>query len=81
MCADVCAVGDAVEFADILALASFPNVYMKLSGLGHFADDAPLYESALPFTSQVIAAFGAVSGRLLGACVEVSLAVSAHARC
>ncbi len=50
--------GDGVEFADILALASFPNVYMKLSGIGHFADDAPLFESALPFTQRVIEAFG-----------------------
>ena len=50
--------GTAPEFASILALARFPNVYMKLSGLGHFADDPPLYMSALPFTSQVIAAFG-----------------------
>lgn len=50
--------GDSVEYADILELASFPNVYMKLSGLGHFADDKPLFESARPFTSRVIEAFG-----------------------
>ena len=31
---------------------------MKLSGLGHFAQDAPLYESAKPFTRRVIEAFG-----------------------
>jgi predicted TIM-barrel fold metal-dependent hydrolase len=35
------------EFATILDLAAFPNVYMKLSGLGHFCDDAPMFESAL----------------------------------
>lgn len=29
--------GSAVEFADILGLASFPNVYIKLSGLGAHA--------------------------------------------
>jgi len=50
--------GDAVEFANVLNLAQFDQVYMKLSGLNHFAQDAPLYESALPFTRQVIAAFG-----------------------
>jgi predicted TIM-barrel fold metal-dependent hydrolase len=50
--------GNAVEFADVLDLARFDNVYMKLSGLNHFASDGPLYSSALPFTHQVIAAFG-----------------------
>ncbi|MEQ9442538.1 MAG: amidohydrolase family protein [Cyclobacteriaceae bacterium] len=50
--------GTGVEFANVLDLASFPNVYMKLSGLGHFAEDAPLYESARPFTRRVIEAFG-----------------------
>ena len=51
--------GNAVEYADVLNLAQFDQVYMKLSGLNHFAKDEPLYESALPFTRQVIAAFGA----------------------
>jgi predicted TIM-barrel fold metal-dependent hydrolase len=50
--------GNAVEFADLLELAHFEHVYMKLSGLNHFASDAPLYPSARPFTRQVIAAFG-----------------------
>ncbi len=54
--------GNAVEFADILQLgtckAEYNNVYMKLSGLSHFAQDAPLYESAKPFTQRVIEAFG-----------------------
>lgn len=50
--------GTAVEFSDVLDLANYPNVYMKLSGLNHFALDEPLYESALPFTSRVIKAFG-----------------------
>lgn len=50
--------GNAVEFAEILALARFDNVYMKLSGLNHFADDSPLYLSARNFTRQVAAAFG-----------------------
>ena len=51
--------GTAVEFAEVLELAQFERVYMKLSGLSHFAKDGPFYESAKPFTRQVIAAFGA----------------------
>ncbi|MDP6983850.1 MAG: amidohydrolase family protein [Candidatus Latescibacteria bacterium] len=50
--------GNAVEFSHVLDLAHFDNVYMKLSGLGHFAKDEPLYESALPFTRSVVDAFG-----------------------
>jgi len=51
--------GTGVQFADVLELARFPNVYMKLSGLGHFAKDEPYFESAIPFTSRVIREFGA----------------------
>ena len=50
--------GNAVEYADVLGLARFDNVYMKLSGLNHFATDAPLYLSAKPFTRIVADAFG-----------------------
>lgn len=50
--------GTGVEFADVLELAKFPSVYMKLSGIGHFATDAPTYESSLAFTSRVIKEFG-----------------------
>jgi len=50
--------GNGVEFADVLALAAFDNVYMKLSGLNHFSQDAPLYLDAKPFTRWVINAFG-----------------------
>lgn len=50
--------GDALEFADVLELARFPNVYMKLSGLSHFVDDEPLYERARPFTKRIVEAFG-----------------------
>ncbi|MFW6195446.1 MAG: amidohydrolase family protein, partial [Chloroflexota bacterium] len=50
--------GDTVEFADVLELAAYDNVYMKLSGLNHFSDDAPLYEDARPFTQRVIREFG-----------------------
>ncbi|MFC5409314.1 amidohydrolase family protein [Larkinella bovis] len=51
--------GTGPEYADVLELARFPNVYMKLSGLGYFAKDAPYYESAIPFTRRVIREFGA----------------------
>src|SRR5690606_4392075 len=50
--------GTGVEFAHVLELSNLPDVYMKLSGLNHFAEDSPLYESALPFTRRVIEEFG-----------------------
>ena len=50
--------GNAVEYADVLALAHFDNVYMKLSGLNHFSEDGPLYLGAKNFTRTVIDAFG-----------------------
>ncbi|MEZ4867341.1 MAG: amidohydrolase family protein [Caldilineaceae bacterium] len=50
--------GTGVEFADVLALAHYDNVYMKLSGLNHFSQDAPLYLDAKPFTRWVVSAFG-----------------------
>jgi predicted TIM-barrel fold metal-dependent hydrolase len=50
--------GNAVEYAQVLALAQYDHVYMKLSGLNHFSDDAPLYLEARPFTRLVIDAFG-----------------------
>jgi predicted TIM-barrel fold metal-dependent hydrolase len=49
--------GDAVEYAAVLALADLGNVYMKLSGLNHFASDEPLFESAIGFTTRVIDAY------------------------
>ena len=50
--------GTGVEYADVLDLANFPHVYMKFSGLGHFADDGPQFLSARSFSSNVIKAFG-----------------------
>lgn len=50
--------GDAIDYADVLALAEYDNVYMKFSALDHFADDGPLFESVRPFTRWVIDAFG-----------------------
>lgn len=50
--------GSAPDFGAVIELARYPNVFMKLSGLDHFAKDAPLYESARPFTRWVADAFG-----------------------
>jgi predicted TIM-barrel fold metal-dependent hydrolase len=46
------------EYGDVLDLAKYPNVYMKMSSLGYMADDKPDYESLLPFTRRVIKEFG-----------------------
>ena len=48
----------AVEYAHVLDLARFDQVYMKLSGLDHFAPDPPLFESAGRLTARVAEAFG-----------------------
>ena len=50
--------GPPVEFANLLDLARFDRVHMKLSGLNHFARDEPHYLSVRPFTRRVIAEFG-----------------------
>jgi predicted TIM-barrel fold metal-dependent hydrolase len=50
--------GNAVEYAQVLALSEYDNVYMKLSGLNHFSQDAPLYLEARHFTRLVIDAYG-----------------------
>ncbi|MCJ7550638.1 MAG: amidohydrolase family protein [Anaerolineae bacterium] len=57
------AMGNPVEYADILALGAFDNVTMKLSGLSHFSQDGPLYLASKGFTRLVIDAFG--PGRLV----------------
>ena len=46
------------EYGDVLDLAKYPNVYMKMSSLGYMADDKPDYESLIPFTRRVIKEFG-----------------------
>ncbi len=46
------------EYGDVLDLAKYPNVYMKMSGLGYMAEDKPDYESLVPFTRRVIKEFG-----------------------
>ena len=63
--------GDAVEYAHVLDLANFEKVYMKLSGLNHFAQDAPFYFSVRPFTAKVIEAFG--PGRMVWGAVVIRL--------
>jgi len=50
--------GTPVEYADVLDLARFDNVYMKLSALAHISEDTPLYLDVRPFTRRVIDAFG-----------------------
>jgi predicted TIM-barrel fold metal-dependent hydrolase len=46
------------EYGDVLDLAKYPGVYMKMSSLGYMADDKPDYESLIPFTRRVIKEFG-----------------------
>lgn len=50
--------GTPEEYEAVLALARFPNVYMKLSGLAHFAKEPSPYRDALPLTRRVADAFG-----------------------
>ena len=46
------------EYGDVLDLAKYPNVHMKMSELGYMVGDKPDYESLIPFTSRVIKEFG-----------------------
>jgi predicted TIM-barrel fold metal-dependent hydrolase len=46
------------EYGDVLDLAKYPNVYMKLSQLSYMTSDKPNYESLIPFTRRVIKEFG-----------------------
>jgi predicted TIM-barrel fold metal-dependent hydrolase len=46
------------ENGNVLDLAKYPNVYMKMSELGYMVGDKPDYESLIPFTSRVIKEFG-----------------------
>lgn len=50
--------GTPEEYEEVLALARFDNVSMKLSGLGHFDKEPPHYPDALPLTRRVADAFG-----------------------
>jgi predicted TIM-barrel fold metal-dependent hydrolase len=46
------------DFSDVLRMSELNNVYMKLSGLNHYAEDGPLYQSVIPFSRWVADAFG-----------------------
>jgi len=46
------------EYGDVLDLAKYPNVHIKMSELGYMVGDKPDYESLIPFTSRVIKEFG-----------------------
>ena len=50
--------GNPVEYAEVLGLARFDNVSMKISGLSHISDDAPLYMDVKRFTRLVADTFG-----------------------
>jgi predicted TIM-barrel fold metal-dependent hydrolase len=51
--------GEIWEYGDVLDLAKYPNVYMKMSVIGYVPSDKPYYEVEIPFTSRVIKEFGA----------------------
>ena len=46
------------EYGDVMDLAKYPGVTMKMSGLDYMASDKPDYESLIPFTRRVIKEFG-----------------------
>jgi len=50
--------GTGPEFSDVVRMSEHDNVYMKLSGLNHYAIDEPLYESVIPFSRWIADAFG-----------------------
>ena len=50
--------GSPEEYEDVLRLAEHGNVMMKLSGLGHISDQAPLFQDVRPLTRRVAEAFG-----------------------
>lgn len=52
------AYGTIPEYAEVLALADYPNVIMKLSGFDHIAADEPAYTSIRRFIRQVAGTFG-----------------------
>lgn len=50
--------GTPKEYEDVLALARFPNVTMKMSGLTHFSREAEPHLDTKPLVTRVAAAFG-----------------------
>lgn len=50
--------GNGPDYSDVLRMSELDNVYMKFSGLNHYAADEPTYESVVPFSRWVADAFG-----------------------
>ncbi|MBC7237842.1 MAG: amidohydrolase family protein, partial [Chloroflexi bacterium] len=50
--------GTSEEYEDVLALARFPNVIMKLSGLSHFSQEPEPYLDTKPLVRRVADAYG-----------------------
>jgi len=50
--------GTLVEYAEVLELARFDNVFMKLSGVSYISSAAPLYLDVRPFVRLVANTFG-----------------------
>jgi predicted TIM-barrel fold metal-dependent hydrolase len=50
--------GTPVEYAEVLRLARFDNVSIKLSGFGYISSAAPLYLDVKPFTRVLADTFG-----------------------
>ena len=50
--------GTPVEYADVLDLARYENVVMKISGLEYVSRDAPLFLDVQPFVRRVAETFG-----------------------
>ena len=50
--------GTAEEYDDVLALARFPNVMMKMSGLTHFSKEGEPHLDTKPLVARVAEAFG-----------------------
>lgn len=51
--------GTAEEYEDVLSLARFPNVTIKMSGLSHFSQEPEPYLDTKPLVRRVAEAFGA----------------------
>jgi predicted TIM-barrel fold metal-dependent hydrolase len=50
--------GTPDEYTEILSLAGFANVSMKISGVGYISSDPPLYLNVKPFVRRVADVFG-----------------------
>lgn len=50
--------GTPEQYEDVLALAQYPNVYMKMSGLNHFTTEEEPFLDTKPLVQRVAAAWG-----------------------